>query len=320
MLYAHGGLNSEEKSVERIKVLAPYFKANGIYPLFLTWKTGPVETVAHVLEDELTRVRQPAAGMRDWLERWREQLGEARDRTLEVAAGPIGKPIWSEMKQNAAASAKRACGTALIARHLAELSAAVDSVQFHVVGHSAGAILLGHLLSVAKGYGVTFRSCSLYAPACTIEFANQYYRPRVVDGTIMKRDLHVHVLSDAREREDTVGPYGKSLLCLVSRALETTHKTPLLGLENVFSPTPPPDVWNGAQPLRQALTAWQRWWREEPAGNLHVVDERHLSTGSRGRGCKASHGCFDNHADTIRGTLTRILGGQPRHGIESLDF
>src|SRR5438067_2239094 len=42
MIYAHGGLNSEEESIKRIRVLAPYAEANGIYPLFMTWKTGPV--------------------------------------------------------------------------------------------------------------------------------------------------------------------------------------------------------------------------------------------------------------------------------------
>ena len=35
-LYVHGGLNSEADSVVRTRLLAPYFEANGIYPLFLT--------------------------------------------------------------------------------------------------------------------------------------------------------------------------------------------------------------------------------------------------------------------------------------------
>src|SRR5438552_3966140 len=32
IIYAHGGLNSEEESIKRIRVLAPYAEANGIYP------------------------------------------------------------------------------------------------------------------------------------------------------------------------------------------------------------------------------------------------------------------------------------------------
>src|SRR5262249_10465064 len=39
VIYAHGGLNDERGSLDRIRVLAPYFDANGVYPLFITWKT-----------------------------------------------------------------------------------------------------------------------------------------------------------------------------------------------------------------------------------------------------------------------------------------
>ena len=37
--------------------------------------------------------------------------------------------------------------------------------------------------------------------------------------------------SDSGERDDTVGPYGKSLLFLVSNAFERRRETPLLGME-----------------------------------------------------------------------------------------
>ena len=42
-IYAHGGLNSEEESIQRVRVLGPCFEANDIYPIFLIWKTGPGE-------------------------------------------------------------------------------------------------------------------------------------------------------------------------------------------------------------------------------------------------------------------------------------
>ena len=35
--------------IQRIQTLAPYFKANGAYPVFLTWRTGPSETLAGIL-------------------------------------------------------------------------------------------------------------------------------------------------------------------------------------------------------------------------------------------------------------------------------
>jgi hypothetical protein len=50
-IYAHGGLNSEAASIDRIRVMAPYFLANEIYPLFITWRTGFLESVGSILED-----------------------------------------------------------------------------------------------------------------------------------------------------------------------------------------------------------------------------------------------------------------------------
>ena len=320
LLYAHGGLNSEGESLNRIQVLAPYFEANGIYPLFLTWKTGLVETLAHSLEDALARRAVRRGSVRDRFKGWMEDLSDVMDRTVEVLAGPVAKPIWSQMKQNAEASGEDGRSTWLVARHLAGLAAAVSDLEIHLIGHSAGSILLGHFLNAAGKRGLTVRSCSLYAPACTVAFANDHYRRAVESDTLAMENLHVHVLSDAQERRDAVGPYRKSLLYLVSRALECVHKTPLLGLENTFSEAALTDgTWNDAREVREAVATWQAWWQVQDR-NLHVVKERRLSSGTKGSGCKATHGCFDNHAETITATLTRILGSAPRHAIESLDY
>ncbi|MBK6508478.1 MAG: hypothetical protein IPG06_02855 [Haliea sp.] len=43
LVYAHGGLNSEDASIERNQVLGKVFADNTVYPLFTTWKSGPVE-------------------------------------------------------------------------------------------------------------------------------------------------------------------------------------------------------------------------------------------------------------------------------------
>ena len=318
MLYAHGGLNSEEDSLNRVQVLAPYFEANGVYPLFLTWKTGLVETLFHMLEDSLVRIMRSQVGMRDVRKGFLERASEAKDRALEVLAGRIAKPIWSQMKQNAQASVEDGRATALVAEHLAFLSSNIGDLELHLVGHSAGAILLGHFLDAAKTHDLKVRTCSLYAPACTITFANDHYGVAVNSKVMHKNNFHVHVLSDAREREDTVGPYGKSLLYLVSRALETAHKTPLLGLQNVFSATEQRvDHWNDARSIQNSLTTWRNWW---PENNLHVVDEQQLSSGAKSRSFPAAHGCFDNHEDTVKATLERILPDDLEYGIESLDY
>ncbi|HEY6599636.1 MAG TPA: C1 family peptidase, partial [Pseudomonadales bacterium] len=118
MIYAHGGLNDEQGSIGRIRVLAPYFAANDIYPLFLTWRTGAIETLQHIIDDELKRVPRPDAGVGDLFDRIKETVVDALDRTIEVATRPVIKPIWSQMKQNAEASIEDGHGGALIATAL----------------------------------------------------------------------------------------------------------------------------------------------------------------------------------------------------------
>jgi hypothetical protein len=314
LLYAHGGLNSEDESVRRIQVLAPYFKANGVYPLFVTWKTGVLETLVNILEDRLAGPERAAAfAFPGFGDRARDVL----DRTIEVAARPVAGPLWSQMKQNAAAAAEDGRGIALVGRALEELSRATSRLEIHLVGHSAGAILLGHLLDVARRRALAIRSCSLYAPACTLQFTLERYGPAVAQGVLAKPDLHLHLLSDRREREDAVGPYGKSLLYLVSRALEAAHKTPLLGLAEAFNPASNAlDLWNAGE--RATVREFQAWWGG--ARNVHVVSAPQVSTGTSGRTIASAHGAFDNDADTITRTLTRVLGAPPVHAIESLEF
>ena len=313
-IYAHGGLNSEEESLKRVQVLAPYFKANGIYPVFLTWKTGVLESMSSILEDQLAQIPRRDGGLADLFGRLADRAAEVLDRTIEVSARPVVKPIWSQMKQNAEASLEPARGGRLVARALAALSAEMGGgVELHLVGHSAGSILLGHFLDAARMEGLSVTSCSLFAPACSVGFAAGHYGP-AAGAVLREQDLHVHLLSDRREREDTVGPYQKSLLYLVSRALESAHKTPLLGLAEAFNPKPEAvDAWYEGD--RATVAAWQQGWR----GQLHVLDAPQVVTGP-GTSIKAAHGCFDNDVATVTATLTRILGAAPMHPVESLDY
>ena len=123
-IYAHGGLNDEETSIKRVRVMAPYFIENGVYPLFLTWRTGCQECIAGMLQDAVNRFfppseAEPARGLAADLIR---RLAEAKDRSIEVACEQLlVKPIWVQMKQNASASINEGAGLSLVARHLQEL-------------------------------------------------------------------------------------------------------------------------------------------------------------------------------------------------------
>lgn len=316
VIYAHGGLNSEDASIDRIQTLAPYFKANGTYPLFLTWRTGPTETLASILDDELKKIPRPEGDIGDMFERVKETAAEVLDRTVEVLARPVAKPIWSQMKQNAQAAAQAGRGCATLVDALVELRKRRPQTEIHLVGHSAGSIILGYLLDLLAARQLPVSSCHLYAPACTVQFALDHYVPATDNGVLNRKDLYVHLLSDSNEICDTVGPYRKSLLYLVSRALESCHKMPILGLEQVFDPKSTAKWHEAEQP---GVRQWQRFWTAGGNG-LDVVTDKQVSTGSLGRRIQAVHGSFDNDASTIELTLRRITGAKPAFPVEWIDY
>ena len=142
----------------------------------------------------------------------------------------------------------------------------------------------------------------------------------------------MHALSQAHEDADQVGGvYRRSLLSLVSRALESVHKTPVLGLLKCFDPAcNTPEHWNadGARsdadsPSLRLVREWQRFfWADGAvpkdlgaggamdAGRLHVVAS---ADGDRGPHTGASaHGRLDTDAPTLRAILANILDAQPK--------
>ena len=327
VLYAHGGLNSEGDSIRRIRTLAPYFKANGVYPVFFTWKTGLQESLIAIMEDAVGRLFPRSEGLADLLQDPRESVSDVLDRTLEVACENLGvKAIWSQMKQNAAASVRAGGdrGSYLTVQALVDLSRQFPTLELHLVGHSAGSILLGGLLDGLRGQAPRVASCTLYAAACSLDFANRHYRRAIEKGLFPRAELHLHMLSDRREQDDTVGPYRKSLLYLVSRALEDWHKTPLLGMAAAFD-QPEPDRWSPA--AKKDLRDWQSFWGEPripPLDQEQVVTAAQWKDGRIERALNkiaAAHGSFDNDVEVIDETLRRITGREVlEHAVENLRY
>jgi len=325
LIYAHGGLNSESASIARIRAIAPYALNNGIYPLFVTWRSGGVETVSDLVEERFAKLgfgERGAMPARGWLDR----LSERTDRMLEPLLRAPGGAMWGQMKLNALrASEHNEGGMALLTQRLRDLQAERPKLEIHLIGHSAGAILLGAMLKQLGAAGLKVASLRLFAPACTAGFALQHYVPAVQAGVLDARHWHIHVLSDKNERDDSVGPYRKSLLYLVSRSFEDTHKMPLLGMHNCFDPAAVAeeagdDHW--AVDRIVDARSWLAFWSALGSSDthLHVLSQAQVSTGVGS--IAASHGCFDNAVDIMGQALGYISDPKtaPRIKIHRLDY
>lgn len=303
VIYAHGGLNSEEAAIQRARAMGRHFFANGCYPVFMVWKTGLLECIGSILSDAWHKEPAKAAGVGDW-------ITDRTDLLIEKSIGrPLARPVWSEMKENAELAFSPGRGGDLLVTALQKLFGTWSGeFELHVVGHSAGSILLGHLLTAlsARGLSAMVKSAHLYAPACTVQFANRHYAPNV---ELMKR-LYIDLLSDRLERNDNVAAvYRKSLLYLVSNALEVDLRTPLLGLENAFKE----DYagWDGTSSTGDTLRSWHRAASEaglQRGGRLMVLDADKVTVARPDRRVGAGHASFDNDLAVVGRTLSRIVG------------
>jgi hypothetical protein len=296
LLWAHGGLVGEEGAAGRVReMLGPLTNA-GIYPVHVIWHTGFLEEVRDVLVTRGSALPPAPPRAAGWLgERWRA----ARDGLLEMAARPLGRAVWAEMK----ADARDAChgrgteGAGPAFRLLDRLHACGARVEYHLVGHSAGSILQCHLLDWFVRRGVPVRSCTFLAPAATTGLFLRAVRPA---GGLLG-PFHLAGLPDRDERTDHCGElpgtrlpiYHKSLLYLVAHAFEDEPPARLLGLARhvhadhrgrARDVDPRARDW-----LRQRATcAWYRPHAERPGATLH--------------------GSFDDDPRSLAGIVARVRG------------
>lgn len=330
-LYAHGGLNNEDESIRRIRVLAPYFEANGVYPLFLTWKTGAGETLQGLAQDWARKLFGEEASRSGGI---LDALGDAKDRAVEALAHVLGRGLWTEMRDNAAHGADSGHGLDLLAQHLIALDDDLrrrgGALELHLVGHSAGSILLGHFLAKLRGPRksaplLRVQTCSLFAAACSARFAMDRYAGAAAASVLELSRLWLHVLSDANEKADglpspSLPAYGKSLLYLVSRALDDARKMPLLGMERTLLPTYAKDTdqWDAGELV--AVQAWQAAWPGANAGLLGTVATPKLRNTREGNQIDATHGSFDNNIEVLTATIERIAQQPLVSEMEWLDY
>ena len=148
--------------------------------------------------------------------------------------------------------------------------------------------MIGHLLNALDTFQINdlITTCTLFAPACTVEFFQEHYAPRLKanhKGTRLPV-LDIYNLTDKLELDDNVvKAYRKSLLYLVSNALERKQDKPILGMQR-FSKN-----LNGTNGLKL------------------------IYSNGRGKVTRSeSHGGFDNDTHTMNSLLKRVLNGAPK--------
>ncbi|NQT14626.1 MAG: C1 family peptidase [Planctomycetes bacterium] len=308
LLYAHGGLTSEKSAVQRIAEYRGALLDAEIYPLAFVWKSDFWMTLVNILRDAFARRRTEGL-----LDATKDFMLDRLDDALEPLARYLGgKMQWDEMKENAmmATTDTTSGGAYLLAQKLADLVSEDPSIELHVAGHSAGGIFHAPLVQLltgngqiqsgpmegSVGLGLKIKTCTLWAPACTVDLFKQTYRPAIEDEEAIGK-FSLFTLTNPAERDDhCANIYHKSLLYLVSNAFEKEPHVPwiqdgvpILGMEKFINRDP---VLKGL--FDNGAADWIRAPNTEPLGTPDHSGAQH-------------HGDFDDDAGTLQATLARIL-------------
>lgn len=292
MVFIHGGLNSEKNAAKRIVAYRDVCLQNQIYPLHIMWESDWMSTARNMLEDRFTDADTRAGGT------FLEHLREARDRVLELTVARPAGQLWAEMKENARLASERQSGAMrLVVKYAGYAKAQLEKTapadwELHVVAHSAGAIFAAHAIAPLTKLGIHWRTLQLMAPAMRIDLFKQAMAGHIEKAECPRPTLYI--LSDEGERDDDVGPYGKSLLYLVSNALEGAREVPLLGMQKYLLRDR--EVFDF---LAQDVDGLPGIVVAGVKGALGAVAESN------------THGGFDNDPYTMNSILRRILGTRP---------
>jgi hypothetical protein len=285
VLYAHGGLNTLEREAARIAAWKRHkvFSRHRLYHFHLMWGSGFIDEVFGEIS------HSPVAG---------RAAGRFTDWLFDAGLGKeIGQHAWRNMKQDAKVAFNGDPdfdgGFKGLEPLLRGLDAAEKRPRLHLVGHSAGAIVHGYLLSALRRFrlrNLELGGIHLMAPACTVDFFKQHYGPYLAgSGALRLFDkVYLYNLTDEREVADKVSSnmpllpsYSRSLLYLVSRAYEEVPETPLAGMER--------DV------------------RGMPSGQRIAIAHAGRDAGLT---ASMSHGGFDSDPVTLGTIMSRIAGRQ----------
>jgi hypothetical protein len=284
MFFAHGGLTEELKGLLPVLARRRFWDLNGVYPVYFVWETGLRETLTDIVGGALRTTRAAR--------------GPVTDLAIERLARNGGKQVWGQMKKSAESSSATGGG----ARFVAELAGKLwktfaGDVEFHALGHSAGAIFHAYFLPllVSQNPGATpvsVRTLHLLAPASTIDLFKTKLRKLIGPGQPMTRAT-MYTMTDELEQADEAAAYGKSLLYLVSRSFEDEVPTPILGMQEA---------------LKRDLDMIRFFGLAGTQKVADVIFSRSLAGAARrDRSESITHGGFDNDIATMTSVIRRVL-------------
>ena len=317
MLYLHGGLNSEKEVARRIISYKDVCLDNEIYPVHIMWETDFWTSLKDNLLDLFTNDDKAGAS---WLSKLREGAMDILDRTFELTASKPGTMLWNEMKENARLAAMADRAMDIVATEALKAFSTVDTTsrnnwELHIVAHSAGSIFTAYTIDALLRIGVPIKSVQFMAPAISIEVFKEKLLPHIQIKDCPLPTMYI--LSDVGERDDKVGPYGKSLLYLVSNSFEPKRNTPILGMERFINGRNNKLDKAFIDPVISKLFAAKV--DEWPSLVISGAADASIKVGpdvSRSE----SHGGFDNDAYTLNSVLFRILGKKPTRLFDARDL
>ncbi len=317
MLYLHGGLNSEKEVAKRVISYKQVCLNNEIYPVHIMWETDVWNTLKSDVFDIFTKDDRAEA---DWLNKFREGTMEILDRTFELTASKPGSLLWNEMKENARLASIAGRAMDFLAKSALKAfqdlnKTARSEWELHIVAHSAGAIFTAHAIDALIKIGVPVKSVHFMAPAISIQLFKNKLLKLIEEGLCPLPVLYI--LSDAGERDDNIGPYGKSLLYLVSNSFEEKRETPILGMEKFINPEN--KELNKGDNKKYIDTEIGKLYKTKTGELTNMVISGAVEPDKTIRpdiSRSETHGGFDNDPFTLNSVLYRILGKAPAKGNE----
>ena len=231
-LYVHGGLVDEQGAGESAQAWVKLLTDAKVFPIYVIWESDLLSILNDRLENELrSRGEIPTGGLVTMLD-------DAWSDRVEGIVRRVGRSVWQDMKDKGRLITYNTAGRGGGMQLMALLAPQRATIRLHLVGHSAGAIVHAYLADWLVSQGWSIASASFLAPAATVDLFDTRIAPHLQSGRL-GRYAQFH-LQDALERSEggsmrLLLGYRRSLLYLISNALEEEPRVPVLGMERFFN-------------------------------------------------------------------------------------